>query len=172
LRALIIIATIQNGVDDSVINSLVNTYKITDSAELKQDISIGLTSTNNPNIIDKFLKMFKDTSTIRTQDTARWLIYLIRNKHARTQTWLWVRNNWDWIELTFSGDKSYDDYPRYTASALVTRQQLNEYRDFFTPLKSNPALLRAIEMGINEIKTRIETIEHDGSSVREALLNL
>lgn len=172
LRALIIIATVKNKADDSVIDSLVKNYEITDSAELKQDISIGLTSTKNSISVTRFLDMLKDTTTIHPQDTSMWMIFLIRNKYARTQTWQWVRDNWDWIKQTFGGDKSYDDYPRYTASALMTRQQFDEYREFFIPLKSDPTLSRAIDMGINEIQNRLDTIEHDGPSVREALLNL
>lgn len=172
LRALIIMTTVRHGGNDTIIDSLIETYKATDSPELKQDISIGLTSAKKHAIITVFLDMLKDTSAIRTQDTARWIIYLIRNKHARAQTWQWVRDNWDWIKETFGGDKSYDDYPRYTASALSTKTQLEQYAHFFTPLRSDPTLSRAIDMGIVEIKNRVNSIEHDGPSVREALLNL
>ena len=172
LRSLIISVVVRFGDDDTVVDSLLDVYKKTDSAELRRDISIGLTSTKNDKIITLLLNLLKDTSIIRPQDTARWIIFLIQSKYARLQTWQWVRDNWGWIKSTFSGDKSYDDYPRYTASALSTRDQLEQYRDFFIPMKTDPILTRAIDIGINEIINRMDTIERDGSSVREALLQL
>jgi aminopeptidase N len=94
----------------------------------------------------------------------------MRNKHARNQTWQWIRSNWDWIKETFKGDKNYDDYPQYAATILSSRQQLNEYRNFFEPLISDPILTRAIKMGINEISNRVDIIENDGTKVCEMLL--
>jgi len=172
LRAIVLIAAVRHDENESMIKSLIESYKATDSSELKQDISIGLTSSRNIDTISALLEILKDTSTVRTQDTAIWMIYLLRNKHGRTTTWRWIRDNWDWIDKTFGDDKSYDDYPRYSASALSTREQLVEYRDFFTPLRTNPTLMRAIDIGMNEIKSRVETIERDSQSVRDALLNL
>lgn len=172
LRNLILISVVRYDTDGSVVQTLIDIYKSTESAELKQDISVGLTATRQPEQVTKFLELLMDTTFVRTQDTARWMIYLIRNKHGRTQTWQWIQDNWHWIKATFGGDKSYDEYPRYSAMALYTRKQLQEYTDFFTPLKSDPMLVRAVDMGINEIQNRVESIEKDGESVRKALLNL
>jgi len=172
LRGLIISATVRHSDDDKLIYSMLDAYKNTGSAELKQDICVGLTSARETRVVTILLDILKNTSIIRTQDVSRWIVYLIRNKYAREQTWQWIRSNWDWINKTFMGDKSYDDYPRYVATALSTRKQLEEYRDFFTPLRSDPALSRVIDIGINEITNRVDVIERDSSSVRDALLNL
>jgi aminopeptidase N len=147
-------------------------YEKTTSSELKLDINIGLTSTKKKEIIDLLLKTIKNTSIIRTQDTARWIAYLIRNKYGRDRTWQWVRENWDWINATFGGDKSYDDYPQYVAMALVSQKQLSEYTDFFGPKRSDPALTRVIDMGINEITNRVNLIEKNTDDVQKCLLNL
>jgi aminopeptidase N len=172
LRSLIISAYVRYSDDEKIIGSLLETYNKTGSSELKQDICIGLTSSKKSIVATRLLGLLKDTTIIKAQDTARWIIFLMRNKYAREQTWAWIRNNWDWINTTFSGGQTFDDYPRYTATALFTRKHLDEYRDFFTPLQSDPTLTRVIDIGINEIKDRIDTIERDGSSVRDALLNL
>ncbi len=172
LRALIISATVRHKPSKNTINSLIKIYKSTSSSELKQDINIGLTSSRDQNVISQILNIITDTSIIRTQDTARWIAYLIRNKFARDQIWLWLRDNWEWIDVTFAGDKSYDDYPRYVAMALTTKKQLDEYREFFEPKMSDPALKRVIEMGINEISDRVNLIERDGPVVRKTLNNL
>jgi aminopeptidase N len=113
-----------------------------------------------------------NVEAIRPQDNARWFVYLIRNRYAREATWRWMLDNWVWIEKTFGGDKSYDYYPRYAASGLTTREQLAEFRDFFTPLRDQPALTRVIDLGLSEIQARIELLERDGVAVREKLLSL
>ena len=51
----------------------------------------------------------------------------------------------------------------------VTRKQLEEYKQFFTPKQDDPSLTRAIQLGIGEIEGRVELIERDQASVVEAL---
>jgi aminopeptidase N len=172
LRSLILSATIKFGSNSENIKSLIEIYQSTSAPELEQDICAGLTSTRDIETAKYLLNLAKDSSIIRPQDSTRWTAYLIRNKYTRETAWQWIRDNWEWINQTFSGDKSYDDYPRYAATSLYTHQQLEEYSDFFTPLRSEPALTRAIDVGINEITNRVNIIERDGQSVREALLNL
>lgn len=172
IRGLILSAVVKNSDDEIFIDDLLNIYITTDSAELQQDLCNGITSTKNNKIACKLLDNLKDTSVIRIQDTSRWFVYLIRNKHTRVQTWQWLRDNWDFIEKTFGGDKSYDEYPRYAASALKTRYQLEEYVDFFSPLIKVPSLSRIITVGTNEIKNYVELIERDSITVIETLNNL
>jgi aminopeptidase N len=171
LRSSIISAAVYHTEDEKISKDLIKTYKKT-SVDLKQDIVFGLTSSKNSNFIDSLLKMIKDKEIVKPQDTFRWFAYLIRNKYGRDQTWEWMQENWNWIEETFGGDKSYDDYPKYAASSLMTQKQLDEYKKFFKPLKSNPALTRAINMGINEITNRVNLINKDGDLVIKKLLDL
>jgi aminopeptidase N len=96
----------------------------------------------------------------------------MRSRYARDATWQWMVDNWSWIEQTFAGDKSYDDFPRYAASGLVTREQLESYTTFFTPKRAIPALTRVIDLGVKEIQARVEIIEADGPDVRQKLLSL
>jgi aminopeptidase N len=172
LRGLVISSVIRQKNDIGTVNKLLKQYEKTASSELKLDINLGVTATKDEKIVDLLLGKLKDTSFIRIQDTARWIAYLIRNKFGRQKTWRWVQNNWDWINSTFGGDKSYDDYPQYVAMALSTKEQLNEYVKFFDAMRLDPALTRVIDMGINEIKNRVNLIEKNGESVRTALLNL
>lgn len=172
LRTLIIATVVRHSDEPGVVTSLLERYKTTSSAELQQDIAYGITSTKDPVIIDLLLAQLTDSAVVRSQDVARWFIYLIRSKESRTKTWQWVRDNWAWIEQTFSGDKSFDDYPRYAASGLTTRLQLEEYIAFFTPLMTIPALSRVVTMGMSEIEGRVDLIERDGPTVRSALLEL
>lgn len=172
LRSLIISTTVRHGGDDSVINQLIAIHKSTASAELQQDIACGITSTKNPERISAILELIKDESVVRPQDAARWFVWTIRGREGRPLAWQWLQDNWSWVVKTFSGDKSYDDFPRYAASSLVTRQQLEEYRTFFGPMKDIAALSRVITMGISEIEGRVELIERDAPAVRSALAKL
>ena len=171
LRPLIISTVVRNG-DAKIVDELLATYKKSSSGELRQDISVGITSTRIPEKIAELLEMIKNADIVRPQDASRWFIYMIRGRESRTATWQWIRDNWKWVIDTFSSGKSYDEFPRYSATALSTKQQLQQYIDFFTPLKKDIALNRAITMGISEIEGRVELIERDSDDVITALNNL
>lgn len=171
LRSLILSSVARYG-DGTVVDTLLEAYKDSQSGELRQDICAGITSTRVEEKIEQLLNTIREPSIIRPQDAARWFVYLIRGRESKAAAWQWIRDNWGWIIETFGGDKSYDDYPRYSANALTTRQQLEEYKEFFEPKKSIPALTRAIGMGISEIEGRVELIERDKAAVQQALLNL
>lgn len=171
LRALVISSVARYG-NGTIVDDLLAAYRDTQSGELRQDICVGITSTRVPEKIAELLNLIKDPATVRPQDAARWFVYLIRGRESRDTAWQWIRDNWHWVEDTFGGDKSYDDYPRYSASALVTRKQLAEYREFFDEMRDIPALSRAISIGISEIEGRVELIERDKDAVQQTLLAL
>lgn len=172
LRSLIIGTEVRHFETPELVNSLLERYRTTSSADLQGDICAGLTSTRQPETIEKLLIAMKDSHLVRSQDVFRWFVYLMRSRYARSATWQWMKDSWDWIETTYAGDKSFDDFPRYAASGLVTGEQLEDYKAFFTPKMDIPALKRVIEMGITEITGRVELIERDGEAVRSALNNL
>jgi aminopeptidase N len=171
LRPLIISSVARYG-DASVVDSLMKLYKSTQSSEIQNDICVGITSTRVPEKIAELLNNIKNPDIVRPQDVFRWFVYLIRNRDGREPAWQWVRDNWQWVEDTFKGDKSYDDFPRYSAGGLMTRKQFNEYKEFFGPMVKVPALARTITIGISEIEGRVELIERDKDAVQKALLAL
>ena len=172
LRGLIIANEVRHFETPELINSLIELYRSTASADLQMDICAGITSTRTPETIQKLLLIMKDSSIVRPQDAFRWFVYLIRGRESRQASWNWVKENWTWVEKTYAGDKSFDDFPRYAASGLVTRAQLEDYRMYFTPKMEIPALKRVIQLGISEIEARVELIERDSPAVRKALENL
>lgn len=172
LRGVILTAAVRHGTDPSVIDTLLAVHKATQSPDLQQDIVAALTSSKDPATLARLLTLMKDGAVVRHQDIFRWFIGIIRNRDGRDLAWNWVRDNWQWIETTFRGDKSYDDFPRYAALGLVTREQLDQYRAFFTPMQHIPALARVITLGIAEIEGRVELIERDSDNVRTTLRSL
>jgi aminopeptidase N len=171
LRPLVISSVTRHG-DETIVDELLQAYIDATSGDLRQDICVGITSTKSPAKIAELLDAIKNDDIVRPQDAARWFIYLVRGRESRAQAWQWIRDNWQWVIDTFGGDKSYDDYPRYSASALTTQQQLDEYIAFFEPKKEIPALTRVITIGISEIEGRVALIERDKHEVQQALLAL
>lgn len=169
-RPLIISAAVRFSDDKSVVDKLMDVYMKTSSAELREDIASAVTATRSRTTAKKLLGYCLDASIVRPQDVMPWFIYLIRNRHTRDVAWEWVRDNWSWVVKTFGSDKSYDEFPRYAASGLMTSQQLKEYKAFFEPMLNEPSLKRAIVMGISEISARVDIIKDDGPAVRTALL--
>ena len=169
IRALIISANVRHFETPEMIENLFAAYKNTPSNDLQNDIAIGLTSTKNPETAEKILANIKDSNIIRPQDASRWFVYLIRTRENRQIAWNWLKENWAWVEDTFGEDKSYDDFIRYAATALLTTNELNDFRQFFEPMENIPALARTIKLGITEISARVELIERDKADVLSAL---
>ena len=169
IRALIISANVRHFETPEMIENLFSAYKNTPSNDLQNDIAIGLTSTKNPETAEKILANIKDSNVIRPQDASRWFVYLIRTRENRQIAWNWLKENWAWVEGKFGEDKSYDDFIRYAATALLTPNELNDFQQFFEPMENIPALARTIKLGITEISARVELIERDKADVLSAL---
>ena len=167
-RAVIFAVVSKHGSDDDF-ERLLTIHGQTVNAELRDDVTSGLCATRDTTRIGRLLERMTDNELVKRQDLFRWYIYLLRNRYARDQTWQWMVNHWAWIEDTFKGDKSYDDFARYSANVLSTRDWLDTYRTFFEPLKPQAALTRAIEIGETEIASRVEWLERDGDAVRSTL---
>ena len=165
IRALIISANVKHFETPEMIENLFAAYKNTPSNDLQNDIAIGLTSTKNPETAEKILANIKDSNIIRPQDASRWFVYLIRTRKSRQIAWDWLKKNWAWVEGTFGEDKSYDDFIRYAATALLTPNELDDFRQFFEPMENIPALTRTIKLGITEISARAELIKRDKEAV-------
>lgn len=172
LRVSIIATAVRYTTDQAIIDTLLAEHQKTTSSEFKEDIAAAITSTRSPVVIERLLGIAKDPSIVRPQDFMRWYVSLLRNRYARVATWRWGRDEWPWMKETFGGDKSYDSFPRYVATCLMTTQQLQEYKDFFEPLKNEVALKRNIELGVLELGTKIAHIAHDEDAVRKALIEL
>jgi len=172
LRVGILANAVREAKDTTVVDTLLEEYVKVSNSELRDDIASALTSTDKLEDIKRFSTIIKDSKVIRPQDFTHWLAWLIRNRDGRDFMWQWVQDEWDWLDEKFSGDSHFDMFPRYVAGGLVTEEQLQQYRNFFTPLLSDVSLKRNINMGITEIEGRVELIKRDAADVQKALLEL
>jgi aminopeptidase N len=152
---------------DGAFEYLVQLHDETDDARLKDDITAALAATPAEREASRLLERLKDPGKIRPQDVRHWLRFLLNNRCARTTTWDWLRENWAWIEKTFAHDQTYDMFPRYAASAFSTVRLLSEYKAFFEPKQNQPALIRNIAMGVEEIENRVAWLERDLATVKK-----
>lgn len=170
LRPLIIGAVVRHDQQPhNIVRTLLQMYENSASAELRSDIASGVSATRDLGELKHLIRLLTNTRVIRTQDTVHWFVDLLRNREGRELAWKWLRDNWRWIEKTFASDKSHDYFPRYAASLLMTRQQLAEYRDFFTPLRNDQSLVRAIDMGLLDLEGKLDLIDRDAPGVIAAL---
>jgi len=166
LRALVFIVPIKNG-DDEAFDFLLHLHDTTQNSELQGDVCSALTATRDPRRAEQLLARVKDSRLVKPQDVDHWLVYLLRNRYTRATAWKWMVNNWTWLEETFKNDKGFDFLPRYTATCVNTREYQQKFRDLFEDKQDQLLLKRNIQLGFEEIETRLNWLERDLGSVQQ-----
>ncbi len=172
IRSLVLTVKIRFEESPELVQKMLESYKNTSNVDYRDDIMVALTSTKNIQTGEMLLEKMLENDIIRTQDILSWYVHLLRNLKTRELAWKWLRENWKLIEEKFDGDKSYNDFPRYSGAILRTEKQLQEFKEFFEPLKNDPSLTRAIEMGEREIAGRIALIKRDKTAIDKFLQNI
>lgn len=172
IRSLILTVKIRFEESPELVQKMLESYKNTSNVDYRDDIMVALTSTKNIQTGEMLLEKMLENDIIRTQDILSWYVHLLRNLKTRELAWKWLRENWKLIEEKFDGDKSYNDFPRYSGAILRTEKHLQEFKEFFEPLKNDPSLTRAIEMGEREIAGRIALIKRDKTAIDKFLQNI
>ena len=168
-------AEIRNDILDSVIwlnpekyEDFIEKYKTTANPEIKFDLLFATTLSRDEGSLKAMMKYLKEPEVVKPQDHFHLFLYLYRNPRVKKEVFKWMTENWDYVKK-ISGDKSLDDYPRYTATSIRTEKEFEEYRKFFEPKKDDPALARAILIGENEIAARLALIKKDREKVFDKL---
>ncbi len=158
--------------ESAVFTEWLEQYPKTSDAELKSDILYSLAAcSRDSEHIKRLIGLLEEPEIVRPQDHLFLYIYLIRNHHSRAQALSWLIENWSYVtELT--GDKSIEDYPRYTASVLRTEDEAKKFYAFFDKKKDDPILKRTIEIAHTEIDARLGLIKHQGDEVSTKLKEL
>lgn len=149
-------------------DKLLGWYKETQSADERINIVAGLSDIKDAKLAEQATALFT-TKTIKQQDIAYWFIYFMRNHHARPVVWQWMKDNWDWIIKQFKNSHDYADFPKYSASAFSTREELAMYTEFFEPKLKENDIAMVIRQGIEEITIRALWRERDLPAIAEFL---
>ncbi len=165
LRGIVFSVPVKLG-DQAAIQYLLKLHEETSSSDLQAEVAGALTATRDPKTATMMLTRIKDAKLVKPQDADRWLIYLLRNRYCGDVAWQWMVDEWPWLVETYGHDKSYDMLPRYAATACNTQAAADRYAAFFSPKTDEIALKRNIEIGIEEISSRITWLERDITSVQ------
>lgn len=136
--------------DKKEFDKLLAMHNKTSHSEERVTIAAALTGFKQPNLIKKALELARSPD-VRAQDIAYWVAYSFMNRHAKLETWRWVKKNWDWLAKTLGEDLSFYRFPIYAARAFSNEEFLKEFKDFFEP-KREPAIDRSINQGIEIIE--------------------
>lgn len=160
LRGIVFSVAVKENVDGAV-DYLLELYKSLQNSDLQRDVSGALTATRSTETAQMLLSTARDHTVVKPQDADRWVFFLLRNRYVRDTAWKWMTENWEWITDTYSNESSFDYWPRYAASICATEEWQKKYQEFWTPLLELPALKRNIEIGFEEIQTRIDWLQRD-----------
>lgn len=143
-------------------------YKNTSDPDIKFDYLSSAALVRDKKQLEKIVALLGNFEVVKPQDQLYLFVYLYRNPKSKKQTFDWLTKNWESIKKT-GGDKTLSDYPTLVSRLARTDEELKRFVDFFGPMREDPALTRAIEIGENEIKSRIKLIKDNKEKVINAL---
>ena len=146
-------------------DKLLQLHNTSTSAEDRDEYAGALTSVKDPERYQTILDMLTGTD-IRRQDLMHWFVWLLRNRYARADAWVWLTQHWDWIEAEYASDKSYSYFARYGGSIFSRPAELEQFASFFEPKKSIVALTRDITLAQQEIASRIAWRQRNEAAVK------
>lgn len=140
-------------------DKLLKLHNQTINSEERTNIAAALTGFKQPELIDKALSLVT-TDVVRLQDVAYWVAYSFMNRHARDKTWLWLKNNWQWLQKNFDGDLGFYRMPVFAARSFSSKEFRTEFEKFFET-KRSPAFNRSIDQGLEILDWHIAWRERD-----------
>lgn len=141
--------------------------KLHDTALLSEErvtLSAALTGFAQPQLIKRALELIT-SDTVRLQDVTYWLVYSFINRHAKYQTWEWLKAHWKWLNENLGTELSFYRIPVYVAISFSDEAFLKDYKKFFTSVMS-PALERSYKQGIEIIQWQSAWKQRDLKEVK------
>ncbi len=131
-------------------NKLVHLHNSSEHSEERVTISAAITGFKQPDLVKRSLLLIT-SEEVRLQDVTYWIAYSFLNRHAKYQTWQWLKDNWDWLNEHLGTDLSFYRMPIYAARSFSGIDFLKDYKNFFTSVM-NPGLERSYKQGIEMIE--------------------
>ena len=157
--------------EPEMIDKYIEDYQRIADPEIKFILLFATTLSQDEKVLDKMISLLEQPKIVKPQDQFHLFIYLYRNPRAKAKVFEWLKTHWDYVKK-MAGDKSLDSYPRYIAASIKSEEDFEKYREFFDPMKNDPALTRAIEVGENEIRAKLDLIKADREEVYRTLKGL
>ncbi len=154
--------------EPKMVDEYLKKYQEISDPDVKFDYLMAATLVRDEKELDKVLTLLNDTEVVKPQDQLHLFVALYRNPKSRKKVFDWMTENWDKIKET-GGEKTLGDFPMVIGRLARTEEELKKFYDFFEPIKADPTLTRAVEIGENEIRARISLIQKNQKEVFEAL---
>lgn len=119
-------------------------------SEERTTLAAALTGFKQPKLIKEALAVV-DSDEVRLQDVAYWIAYSFMNRHAKVETWQWVKTHWGWLSENLGTDLSFYRMPIYAARVFSQRSFIKDYQAFFKP-KLSPAMERSYNQGMEMLE--------------------
>ena len=156
-------------VEPEVVGEFLEKYRTIADPDVKFDYLAAATDVRDEKEIKKLLELLGENEVVKPQDQLYLFVWLYRNFKARGAALGWLMQNWETVRR-IGGEKSLDSYPTVLGHLMRTEEEYAKYREFFEPMRGEPGLVRAIEIGLNEIKARLKLIEKNKRAVDEAII--
>lgn len=150
--------------EPEMLHEYIENYKKQADPEIKFELLFAGTLMRDEEKLHEMMKLLNQPEVVKPQDQFYLFLYLYRNPRVKREVFEWMTKNWEYVK-EMSGDKSIENYPRYTAGSVRTEEEFRAWRDFFEPLREDLALKRAIEVGENENRARLKLIKKDQAKV-------
>ena len=158
--------------ENEVFDVWLSKYQSETDPEIKTDILYTLVDlAKHPAHLDRLLELLQQPQIVRSQDHLFLYVYLLRNYRTRTRALDWLIGNWEYVEK-LTGEKSIEDYPRYTANFIRTFAEAKQFYDFFDAKSDTPVLKRTLKIAHTDIDARLRLIAADTPAVQECLAHL
>ena len=149
LRGIIYNTAARHG-DSKTFKKLLDLHNSSTLSEERTTLAAALTGFQQPAIIKQALALIT-TDTVRLQDVGYWVAYSFMNRHAKQQTWEWLKQNWDWLKENIGSDLGFPRLPMYAARCFSDESFLKDYKAFFKP-RLSPVLDRSYRQGLETIE--------------------
>lgn len=155
-------------VEPEMVDKFIADYARIADPEVKFELLFAGTLSKNAKVLGKVIKLLDQPEVVKPQDQLYLFVYLYRNPVSREKVFEWMKKNWDYLRKV-AGDKSLENYPRYTANVIRSEADYKAWKDFFDAMRNDSALSRAITIGEKEIKARLKLIRGDADGVYRVL---
>ena len=132
-------------------DQMLDIYKNSDSSDEKLSLTAALCSFKQPELHQRVFELIK-SDTVRTQDNSYWIAYSFMNRHARSATWEWMKENWEWMKEKMGTDLSFSRMPIYAARTFANQDLIDEYIEFFSA-RMEPMIDRTFKQGLEMAQT-------------------
>ena len=169
IRLDILLATL-NQTQEKVFQDYLKKYEEIADPEIKNDLLFAFTDAEKHT--DELIKLLDEPKIVKPQDHGYLFGFLVRNHFTEAKAKEWIFSHWTYVE-EMMGDKSVDLYPRYFASSVRTKEQAEEFSNFFSPLaERNSAITRVVALAKVEIDSRLKLLAMDNDDVHRKLAKL